>query len=52
MLVNAYQVVKETEKASKKGKTEIIPGRVYKLTKPFLKFKSAISIWQSITKRN
>ena len=52
MWVNADQVVKETEKASKKGKTEIIPGKVYKFTKPFLKFKSAISIWQSITKRN
>ena len=52
MWVNADQVVKETEKASKKGKTEIIPGKVYKFTKPFLRFKSAISIWQSITKRN
>jgi len=52
MWVNADQVVKETENASKKGKTEIIPGKVYKFTKPFLKFKSAISIWQSITKRN
>ena len=52
MWVNADQVVKETEKASKNGKTEIIPGKVYRFTKPFLKFKSAISIWQSITKRN
>ena len=52
MWVSADQVVKETEKASKKGKTEIIPGKVYKFTKPFLKFRSAISIWQSITKRN
>ena len=52
MWINADQVVKETEKASKKGKTEIIPGKVYKFTKPFLKFESAIGIWQSITKRN
>ena len=52
MWINADQVVKETEKASKKGKTEIIPGKVYKFTKPFLKFKSAIGIWQSLTKRN
>ena len=52
MWVNANKVVKETEKASKNGKTEIIPGKVYKFTKPFLKFNSAINIWQSITKRN
>ena len=52
MWVNANEVVKETEKASKNGKTEIIPGKVYKFTKPFLKFNSAINIWQSITKRN
>ena len=52
MWVNADQVVKETEKASKDGKTEIIPGRVYRITKPFLKFESVINIWRSITKRN
>ena len=52
MWINADQVVKETEKASKNGKTEIIPGRVYRITKPFLKFESAINIWRSITKRN
>ena len=52
MWINADQVVKETEKASKDGKTEIIPGRVYRITKPFLKFESAINIWRSITKRD
>ena len=52
MWINADQVVKETEKASKNGKTEIIPSRVYRITKPFLKFESAINIWRSITKRN
>jgi short-subunit dehydrogenase len=52
MWINADKVVKETEKASKDGKTEIIPGRVYRIAKPFLKFESAINIWRSITKRN
>ena len=50
--VTADQVVHETEKASKSGKTEIIPGRVYRFAKPFLKLRSAINIWQSITKKN
>jgi len=52
MWVTADQVVYETEKASRNGKTEIVPGTVYKITKPFLRFQSAIKIWQSITKRN
>ena len=52
MWVKAEQVVKETEKASRAGKSEIIPGIVYRITKPFLKFQSAIRIWQSITRRN
>tara|TARA_Y100000992_G_scaffold302550_1_gene277239 strand:- start:109 stop:861 length:753 start_codon:yes stop_codon:yes gene_type:complete len=52
MWISADQVVRETEKASRSGKNEIIPGRVYKLTKPFLKYQSAITIWRSITKRN
>ena len=52
MWVSAETVVKETEKASRAGKAEIIPGIVYRITKPFLKFQSAIRIWQSITRRN
>ena len=46
------QVVMETEKASLKGKLEIIPGKVYKIVKPFLNLKIAVSIWKMITKRN
>ena len=30
----------------------LIPGIVYKLTKPFLKFSAAINIWRIITKKN
>ena len=52
MWINPEDVVKETEKASKAGKTEIIPGKVYKITKPFLRFESAINVWKKITKKN
>ena len=52
MWVSANNVVSQTEKASKKGKSEVIPGIVYKLTKPFLKFSAAINVWKVITKKN
>ncbi len=52
MWISADNVVNQTEKASKKGKSEIIPGIVYKLTKPFLKFNAAINVWRLITKKN
>ena len=52
MWISANNVVNQTEKASKKGKSEVIPGIVYKLTKPFLKFNAAINVWRLITKKN
>ncbi len=52
MWISADNVVNQTEKASKKGKSEVIPGIVYKLTKPFLKFNAAINLWRLITKKN
>jgi len=52
MWVNPEQVVTETESASIKGKTEVIPGKVYKLVKPLLNFNTAVKIWRTITKRN
>ena len=52
MWVTPEQVVMETEKASLKGKLEIIPGKVYKIVKPFLNLKIAVNIWKMITKRN
>ena len=52
MWINPEQVVKETENASLKGKIEIVPGLVYKITKPFLRFESAINIWKSMTKKD
>ena len=52
MWINPEQVVLETEKASIKGKPEIIPGKVYKIIKPFLSLKVATKVWKIITKRN
>jgi hypothetical protein len=52
MWINPDQVVLETEKASLKGKLEIIPGKIYKIVKPFLDFNIAIKVWRKITKRN
>ena len=52
MWVKPEQVVKETEQASLNKKTEVVPGKVYKITRPFLRFKTAINNWKSITKRN
>jgi short-subunit dehydrogenase len=52
MWVSAEQVVRETEKASLKGNSEIIPGTVYKLVRPFLNFKPAIRAWRNLTKRS
>ena len=52
MWVSAKQVVMETEKASIKGKADVLPGKVYKLVRPFLNFNSAVRVWRKITKRN
>ena len=52
MWINAEQVVFETERASLKGKLEVIPGKIYKIVKPFLNLNIAIKIWKKITKRN
>ena len=52
MWVSPAQVVRETEKASIKGKAEIVPGTIYKIIKPLLGFKSTMKVWRNITKRN
>ena len=51
MWVSADQVVIETEKASLKNKSRVIPGIVYKLVSPFLKMSIANKIWTALTKR-
>ncbi len=52
MWIDPEQVVLETESASLKGKTEIVPGKIYKIVKPFLSYNIAIKVWRKITKRN
>ena len=52
MWVSAEQVVIETEKASKKGLNDVVPGKVYKLTKPFLNSNLANRIWSKLSKRS
>ena len=52
MWIDAERVVAETEKASLKGKSTVIPGRVYKFVRPFLGMSLATRLWNKITKRN
>ena len=52
MWIDAEKVVEETEKASLKKKSTVIPGKVYKLVRPFLGMSLATSLWNKITKRN
>ena len=52
MWIDAKKVVEETEAASLKRKSTVIPGRVYKLVRPFLGMSLATSLWNKITKRN
>ena len=51
MWIESKKVVEETEKASLKGKSKVIPGMIYKLVKPFLQISLASSIWNKMTKR-
>ena len=52
MWIEAEQVVKETEKASIKGHSYVIPGIIYKLVRPFLQSEAANRIWNKITRKN
>ncbi len=52
MWIDAQKVVSETEEASLKRKSTVIPGKVYKLVRPFLGMGLATSLWNKITKRN
>ena len=51
MWIDAQKVVSETEEASLKSKSTVIPGKVYKLVRPFLGMSLTTSIWNKITKR-
>ena len=52
MWIDAEKVVKETEEASLKRKSTVIPGKIYKLVSPFLRISLATNIWNKITKRS
>jgi short-subunit dehydrogenase len=52
MWVTAEKVVYETEKASIKGKSSVIPGIVYKLASPILGSNLANRAWRYLSKRN
>ena len=51
MWLDPEQVVKETELASLAGRPTIIPGIVYRMTRPFLGSKAANAAWRALTKR-
>ena len=52
MWVTVEKVVYETEKASLKGKSAVIPGIVYKLASPILGSNLANRAWRSLSRRN
>ena len=51
MWLDPEQVVKETEQASLAGRETVIPGLVYRMTRPFLGSKLANAAWRTLTKR-
>ena len=52
MWVSADKVVAETEKASIKGKSRIIPGFLYRITSIFFNLKITKIIWKTFNARN
>ena len=52
MWVTVEKVVYETEKASLKSKSAVIPGIVYKLASPILGSNLANRVWRSLSRRN
>ena len=52
MWIDAEKVVTETEEASLKRKSTVVPGKVYKLVRPLLGMSLATRLWNKITKRN
>ena len=51
MWVSAEKVVIETEKASIKGKSSIIPGFLYRITSIFFNLKITKLIWKTLNAR-
>jgi short-subunit dehydrogenase len=51
MWISAEKVVADTEKASKKGKSHIIPGLLYRITSIFFNLKITKIIWKTLNAR-
>jgi short-subunit dehydrogenase len=51
MWISADKVVADTEKASKKGKSHIIPGFLYRITSIFFNLKITKIIWKTLNAR-
>ncbi len=51
MWLTAEQTVEETEQASLKGKTLIIPGTIYRYVRPLLGSSLANTVWRKLTAR-
>ena len=52
MWIDAEKVVTETEEASLKRKSTVVPGKVYKLVRPLLGMSLATRLWNKIVKRS
>lgn len=52
MWMGAEQVVRETEAASIQGRKQIVPGRVYRLVRPFLGSSVARITWQRLARKD
>lgn len=51
MWIEPHQVVRETENASLRGQSRIIPGLVYRIVSPFLRSSLCLKIWKRLTKK-
>ena len=50
--INASDVVESAQRGLSKNKCIVIPGFIYRITRPFLSLKIAQNIWRRITRRN
>jgi short-subunit dehydrogenase len=51
MWLEAEQVVEESLKALRHGRSVLVPGVVYRITRPFLNLRILQRVWGRLTKR-
>ena len=51
MWTSTHEVVRSAQRALARGKTVVIPGRIYRLTAPFLSSSLAQGVWRRLTRR-